>query len=160
MPWLKRDIVDQAFEEIGLAGYAFDLQPQQMNKALQSLDNMMATWNGKGLRLGYALSSGPTSSDLDQDSGLPDRAIEAVVLSLAVRLAPGFGKTVSPDTKRSASQAYKQLMSQAAKPIEMQLDVSAVPKGAGHKQYLSRDPFLKKTVPDLDAGPDATLEFD
>lgn len=52
MAYTKRDIVAMAFEEIGLAGYVFDLQPQQLEGALRRLDSMMATWNGKGLRLG------------------------------------------------------------------------------------------------------------
>ena len=31
MAYTKRDIVEQAFEEIGLASYVFDLQPQQLS---------------------------------------------------------------------------------------------------------------------------------
>ena len=85
MGWTKRDIIEQAFDEIGLAGYVFDLQPQQLDSALRRLDNMMATWNGKGIRIGYALPSSPGSSDLDQESGVTDMAIEAMALNLAIR---------------------------------------------------------------------------
>jgi len=51
MAYTKRDIVNRAFEEIGLAAYVYDLAPQQLEGALQRLDAMMATWNGKGIRL-------------------------------------------------------------------------------------------------------------
>ena len=30
MAWTKRQIVTQAFEEIGLASYVFDLEPEQL----------------------------------------------------------------------------------------------------------------------------------
>jgi len=104
MAYTKRDIVNQAFEEIGLASYVFDLQPQQLESALRRLDNMMATWNGKGIRLGYPLPSSPADSDLDQVTGVPDSALEAMATNLAVRIAPMFGKTVSPDTKTIAKK--------------------------------------------------------
>ena len=41
MGYSKRQFVAAAFEEIGLASYAFDLQPQQFESALRRLDAMM-----------------------------------------------------------------------------------------------------------------------
>lgn len=161
MAYTKRDIVAMAFEEIGLAGYVFDLQPQQLEGALRRLDSMMATWNGKGLRLGYPLPSSPDSSDLDQDTNVSDFAIEAMALNLAVRIAPGYGKTPSPDTKASAKSAYNQLMAQSAKPISMQIDSMAIPAGAGAKNFRSRrDPFLHNPVDPLAVGPDNILDLE
>lgn len=161
MGWTKREIINQAFEEIGLAGYVFDLQPQQLESALRRLDGMMATWNGKGIRLGYPLPSSPGLSDLDQETDVPDAAIEAMALNLAVRIAPGYGKTVSPDTKASAKGAYNQLIAQFAKPIEMQLDSMAIPAGAGNKHWRGRkDPFLAPPTDPLQAGPDSILDLE
>jgi hypothetical protein len=62
--WTKREIVQNAFEEVGLASYAFDLQPEQFQAGLRRLDNMMATWNSRGLRIGYPLADNPGDSDL------------------------------------------------------------------------------------------------
>ena len=161
MGWTKREIINQAFEEIGLAGYVFDLQPQQLEGALRRLDAMMATWNGKGIRLGYPLPSSPGSSDLDQETDVPDAALEAMALNLAVRIAPGYGKTVSPDTKASAKGAYNQLIAQFAKPIEMQLDSMAIPAGSGNKHWRGRkDPFLAPPTDPLQAGPDSILDLE
>jgi hypothetical protein len=161
MAFTKRDIIAQAFEEIGLAGYTFDLQPQQLEGALRRLDAMMATWNGKGLRLGYPLPSSPGSSDLDQDAGVPDSALEAMALNLAIRIAPGYGKTVSPDTKISARSAYIQLMARAAKPIEMQMDNMAIPAGAGNRQWRDvKNPYLPTPTDPLTAGPDSILDLE
>jgi hypothetical protein len=44
--WTKREFVVQAFSEIGLASYVYDLQPEQLQTALNRLDSMLATWNG------------------------------------------------------------------------------------------------------------------
>jgi hypothetical protein len=161
MAYTKRDIINMAFEEIGLAGYVFDLQPQQLEGALRRLDAMMATWNGKGIRLGYPLPSSPGASDLDQDTDVTDEAIEAMALNLAVRIAPGFGKTVSPDTKASAKNAYNQIIAQSAKPVEMQLDNMAIPSGAGNKGWrYYNDPFLRQPTDPLTAGPDSILDLE
>ena len=104
MSWTKRQFVVQAFEEIGLASYVFDLSPEQMDSALRRLDSMMAAWNAKGIRLGYPIPGNPQDSSLEEKTGVPDSANEAVYMGLAVRLAPGFGKVVSPDTKSAAKQ--------------------------------------------------------
>jgi hypothetical protein len=161
MPFTKRDIITQAFEEVGLAAYVFDLQPQQLEGALRRLDAMMATWNGKGIRLGYPLPSAPNASDLDQDTNVPDAAIEAMILNLAIRIAPGYGKTVSPDTKSSAKNAYNQVIARAAFPVEMQLDAMSIPSGQGNKGWrYYNDPFLRTPVDPLTVGPDSVLDLE
>jgi hypothetical protein len=158
MAYTKQDIINYAFEEIGLAGYVFDLQPQQQQSALNRLDSLMATWNGKGLRLGYNMPSSNATSSLSDDAGISDMAFEAAALNLAIRIAPGYGKTPSPDTKIAARIAYNQLAAQAAKPIEMQIDNRAIPAGAGHRLFY-RDPFLNDPRPFIDAGPDSILDL-
>jgi len=161
MAYTKRDIINMAFGEIGLAEYVFDLTPQQLESALHRLDAMMATWNGKGVRLGYPLPSSQKSSDLDQLTEVSDFAIEAMALNLAVRIAPGYGKTVSPDTKASAKAAYNQIIAQSAKPIEMQLDNMSIPSGAGNKGYrYYGGPFLRQPTDPLTAGPDSILDLE
>ena len=57
MSWTKRQFINAALEEIGLASYVFDIQPEELESALRRLDAMMADWNAKGIRIGYPLSS-------------------------------------------------------------------------------------------------------
>ena len=47
MGYTKRQFVTAALEEIGLASYVFDLQPEQLQSALRRLDAMISEWNGK-----------------------------------------------------------------------------------------------------------------
>ncbi|OYW93885.1 MAG: hypothetical protein B7Z23_04325, partial [Pseudomonadales bacterium 32-61-5] len=88
MGYSKRQFISAAFEEVGLASYVFDLQPQQIESALRRLDAMMAEWNAKGIRLGYPLPNSPESSDLSAESQVPDSANEAIITNLAIRIAP------------------------------------------------------------------------
>jgi hypothetical protein len=158
MSWTKRQLVVQAFEEVGYAQYAYDLQPEQLQAGLRNLESMIGTWNGRGIRLGYPLTQNPDAADLDVDSNLPDSAIEAVWSSLAVRIAPKLGKTVSDETKRTARDGYKVLLSRAAFPQEQQLPAT-MPAGAGNKPWRQDNPFLPGPEEQIDAGTDGPIQF-
>jgi len=154
----KRQFISGAFEEIGLAEYIFDLQPEQLESALRRLDAMMMEWNAQGIRLGYPISSSPQDADLDSETFTPDSAWEAVITNLAIRIATGYGKTVSPDTKMLAKNAYNVLMQRAAFPLEKQLP-ETMPIGQGNKPWRWDDPYVYQPVPTIDAGPDGPIEW-
>ncbi len=159
MGWTKRQFIEQAFDEIGLASYAFDLTPEQMQSALRRLDTMMAAWNALGIRLGYPLPSSPQDSDLDEQTNVPDSSNEAIYTNLAIKLAPSYGKQVMPDTKATAKESYNTLLSRAAMPMEQQLP-STMPAGAGNKPWRVYDnPFIRPPVDPVLAGQDGPLEF-
>lgn len=158
MGWTKRQFVTQAFEEIGLAAYVFDLTPEQLESALRRLDSMMASWNAKGVRLGYPIPSSPQDSNLDEETNVPDSANEAIYLNLSIRLAPGFGKVVSTEAKSVAKMSYDTLLSRAAFPPEMQLP-GTMPSGAGNKYWNIDNPFLEGPVDPLLAGEDGPIQF-
>ncbi len=159
MGYSKRQFVSAAFEEIGLASYAFDLQPQQSESALRRLDAMLASWNALGIRLGYPLPSSPEFSDIDAESEVPDSANEAIITNLAVKLAPSYGKQVMPETKATARETYNTLISRAVLPMEQQLP-GTMPAGAGNKPWRVYDnPFLRPPVDPVLAGQDGQIEF-
>jgi len=159
MGYSKRQFVTAAFEEIGLASYVFDLQPEQLQSAMRRLDAMMADWNGKGIRLGYPLPGSPQDSDLDQPSEVPDSANQAIITNLAVRIAPGYGKQVMPETKAVAKESYNTILSRATKPNQQQLP-RTMPSGAGNKPWrIYDDPFLRRPVDPALAGPDGPIEY-
>lgn len=144
MGWTKRQLISQAFDEIGLAGYVFDLSPDQLNSALLKLDSMMAQWTAKNIRLGYPLATSPQNSDIDTDTAVPLEAVEAVYTNLAMRIAASFGKTVSMETKQYAKISYDTLLSAAAFPRQQQMP-GTMPAGAGNKPWRDREnPFLRQ----------------
>jgi P22 tail accessory factor len=162
MGWTKRQFVEQAFEEIGLAAYVFDLTPEQLQSALRRLDAMMAGWNANGIRIGWPIPSTPDASDLDVDTKVADVANEAIYLNLALRTAPGFGKVLSPDTKADADAAYSNLLNQTAAPTPERQFPNTLPRGAGTKPWRSfnSNQFVKTPDDPLLAGEDNKLNFD
>jgi len=159
MAWSKRDIIQQALTEIGLADYAFDLESAQWQSALRRLDAMIGQWENKGIRLAYPMPISYANSSLDQEIDGHDTALEALYLNLAVRLAPQYGKTPSPDTKALGFQAYKTLLAMSAQPVELQTNNNVIPAGAGYKWYGDPSyPFLRKYSDGLAAGDDSDID--
>lgn len=159
MGWTKRQLCDMAFNEIALAGYNFDIQPEEMVAMVQRLDSMMATWEMYGIRIGYNRTVSPKAADPDQDSGIPDQANETVYLNLALRAAPSYGKQIALPTAAAAKQSYDALLGKClASPPQMQLR-GKVPAGAGYKRRRCNNPFLLNPVDVLTTGPDGTLDF-
>lgn len=158
MSYTKRQLVLQAFDDIGLAAYVFDLESEQLENAARKMDMMMATWNGKGIRVGYPITNG-VNVDLDQDTAVPDYALEAISMNLGVRIAPSLGKAVAPEVKAAAKMAYDVLLQRAAMPPLMQLP-DTMPAGAGNKPWrLEDDPFLSTPDDPLLAGTDGPIEY-
>jgi hypothetical protein len=142
--WTKKQIIEQAFEEIGLASYIFDITADQLESALRRLDLMVASWQARNIQIGYPLPASPGNSNIDEEIQTSLNNNEALVLNLAVRLAPAYGKSVSPDTKATAKLLYDQLLIEAAMPYEQQF-VKTLPLGAGFK----RTDQVFVNVPDL-----------
>jgi hypothetical protein len=159
MGYTKRQFILAAFEEIGLASYTFDLQPEQLESARRRLDAMIADWNGKGIRLGYPIPSSPQDGSIDEETFVPDSAYEAIICSLGIRLAPSYGKQVMPMTMATAKQGYDTLLQRATFPLEQQMP-STMPAGAGNKPWRVYDnPFLRPPVNPVQVGPDGPLEL-
>jgi hypothetical protein len=157
MSWTKKQLIDYAFNELGLSSYTYDMMPEQFEIALNKLDAMLALWNSTGINIGYNLSDINTNN-INQDSGLADYMNEAVYLNLAIRLAPSYGKMVAPETKISAKQAYNQTLNKLVKAIPMQRDYFAI-AGAGNR-YNRQNLFLPQPVDGLEVSNSTNLTIE
>lgn len=158
MGYTKQQLIEEAFSEMGMAEYVFDLSPEGLQGALRRMDAMLASWYGLGVSLGYLLPVSPAESNLSDASGLPDWAVEAVVTNLAIKLAPSYGKQVNPATKANAKAAYDVVLKRCAMPGEMRR--RAMPAGAGHKTVWSNSVFLPETPESLDTGSGSSIVFE
>ena len=159
MPWTKRDLITSALEEAGLAAFVFDLTAEQLQSAGKRLDMMMAQLNQRGLQIGYNMAGDPGTIDIDADSGLPDGAYELAVTGLAIRLAPQYGKVISPETKAAYSVALNAMMTLAAHPTSIAIPAD-YPIGAGYKSIPGHySEFAPGAEDQLSAG-DQSMEFD
>lgn len=157
MSWTKRQLIESAFEEAGLAAYAFDMTPEQVMSALKRLDALMAGLNQQGVQIGYSMSASPSDSDPDEDSGIPDGAYETVICGLAIRIAPSYGKQIGNDTRAAYQRGLDAIKVQTAYPVSVQLP-SGYPMGAGNMR-LAYNQFTLEQPARLSAGNDGPLEF-
>lgn len=159
--WTKRLLINMAFDDLALAGYVFDLTPDEINSALLRMDSMMAMWETYGIRIGYQATVDPTSSDPNQPSGVPDWANEAIHSNLAIRLASSFGKAVPLTLAAPAKIAYDGILAlMASNPPLMQFKGN-LPIGAGWKRtnYIG-GPFVTPPQDLLTTGPDGLLDLE
>jgi hypothetical protein len=157
--WTKRQLIEQAYDELALAGYVYDLTPEELQSALRIMDTMLAQWEGAGIRIGYVMPATPDASDIDGPSGVPDSANAAIYANLAVRRAAGMGKGLTPATLRLAREGYAALLVPVAMPQKQQMP-STLPVGAGNRRPYGfrrtfypppcRDPFPTGQGGDLD----------
>lgn len=160
MSYTKRQFVESAFEEAGLASYIFSLTADQLQSALRRLDGMMGVWDGKGIRVGWPLTASPDDSDLDTETGAPSSAVEAIYLNLAIRIAPMFGKTLSNDTQKNARQAYNALVARHTQPPVKNLPTT-LPRGAGNKPWRNtRNEYISSPAQSLDTAFDGEIELE
>jgi hypothetical protein len=150
--WTKIQLIQKAFGELALAGYVYDLDPDQLEDALSTMDAMLAEWTTFGINIGYLLPATPDDSNIEDPSGIPDSANRAVYMSLAVQLAAGRGKTLTPQTLAGAARGYQQLLGAAARAAAIQQPMpNTMPRGAGNKPWRGCAPFFPGPAETLDA---------
>ena len=144
MSWTKRQIIVQAFTELGLASYVFNLTADELQDAMRRLDTMMGVWSARNIVFDTVYPQPATygAGDLDDDTNAPDDAIEPMFMNLAIALAPSYGKTPSPDTKAAAKAGYNTLLGQYV--VGAQVSLRGTIKGAGSKDPIS--PFIASTI--------------
>lgn len=138
----KRDVILQAFEELGLAEYNFDLSPDEMSTARKRLDRMMAEWEMK-VSTGYMIPTNPDDSDENDECGVPDGIINAMAINLAVRLAPGLGKTLPLETRVSAKNGYDGMLAFLAVIPSLKYP-NTMPRGSGNKPLPGRREYFQE----------------
>jgi len=159
MAYTKRWFLEKAFSRIGMANYVFDLSPEQLADGLDSLDSMMANWDGRGIRVGWSIPDADNESSLADEVDVPYQAREPIFLNAGLRLAPMFGKTPSMEFKTAAQQALDSLMQFTARPIPQQFP-NTLPLGAGNKPWRNvANPFLGPPVDHVFAGGESNVDF-
>lgn len=140
----KLQLVKDAYAELALAGWVYDLDPEELEFGLRKLEMQMATMAAQDVNVGYAFGS-----DIDAESGLALVFQEAIYLRLAINIAASKGKSVMGSTKALARAAMDALHAYVARAqVQQQQYPGTMPRGAGNKPWRSlSSPFF--TVPDV-----------
>jgi len=104
----KGEIVTEAFDACGFGG---SYESTATARGLKTLERMMNAWANEGLELGYNKSPTFTPS-YNEQSGLDDTALQAVIYNLAVQLCATFLRLpAAPELSLMASSAKSNLYS-------------------------------------------------
>lgn len=137
----KLELIEGAYEELGLAGYVFDLSPDEITTALKRCDRLGTQWDARGIRIGYNIPPSAEASSTNDDAGIPDWAEQAFITNLALRLAPTIGKQVSLDTRIAARDGYKTLLMGNYEIPQMQMP-RQMPIGTGNRRNTKNQQFF------------------
>jgi len=97
-------ILSRAFGRIALGSYEFDLSPDEKEMARRELTAMLNEWEQEGIALNYVEPDDDANDAVEMTT--PAWADGPIWNNLAVRLAPDFGKAVSPQLSRDARRGY------------------------------------------------------
>lgn len=128
----KRQIIEMAYEECSLAGYEFNLTPEELSSGLRKLDALMARWKAASKDLLYNFPAIFGEGDLDELSGVPDAAVEGAAMTLAMALAPAMGKAMTAESRARLSSAMSAISTMCAKPAVQGWSRSTI-AGAGNR---------------------------
>lgn len=137
----KRQIVEMAYEECSLAGYEFNVTPEELFSGLRKLDALMAEWAASSKDLGYNFPATFGGGDLEDYSGVPDAAVQGVAISLAMRLAPAMGKQMSAESRASLARSMDTIRALCAV-IPQTTYPYGVPVGAGNRRAGFWNPYF------------------
>ena len=122
----KRSLIDGAMAELGFGPLSYSMTAEDYQFGLSRLDSLMLEWKGRGLDLGYVVST-----EIDDAAGTPDEATNAIQLALGGSLAPAYGKTMGREAMKTAREAYRNLL--VFKQTVPEAKAAPVQRGAGDK---------------------------
>lgn len=108
--WTKRRLIEAAFGELALAGYTYDLTPEEVQAALLAMEAMASEWVNNGAELSYSFGE-----DVDAVSGVSLPSTRAVYLNLAISIAASKGKQLSRQTLVLARNGYDAILTNTVK---------------------------------------------
>jgi len=138
----KGDLVNESLALLRISGVTREPTPEDMADGLLALEEMVLSWETKGLRIGY-IKSAAGNIDPSDESGIRDNNERAVKYGLAVTLADYFGKQPSVNLVATAKTALEGLYD-TIPPIRRQSQYQ--PAGAGN-QYHCGDEFYQRFMP-------------
>lgn len=138
----KRDIVQSAFTESGIAPHVFQLQGGDIAFGLQLLEAYVLHLDASGIETEWEFDNDPLNVDGDAVVNCAPHLIVALVPQLAIDLCAAFGKTPTPTTMIRANRAKTDLFGMTAIPDAKKIS-SLVPLGSGNKPWRQVRTFVR-----------------
>ncbi len=115
-----------------------DAEPQSIEDALNDLEMMMAEWQtgnvSTGIDIGYLFTDEGDEVSPDEPHGLPDFALNAVILNLATRIVTDYGYELTATFVTKAAHSKELLLKWLAGKRMPKLQYpSRMPVGSGNQ---------------------------
>jgi hypothetical protein len=136
----KAQVLDMVFEELGRAGYDFDRQPSEEVSALRKMDALLSQWQAQGCALNYNFPATFGQSLPTDKMGVPDAALDTIAAWVAMRVAPGSGKSMSPESRKAMADGKAFLFAETSTIPEMTYPKTTA-IGIGWKPWAIWYPF-------------------
>lgn len=130
----KRKLIEQAYADIALNDWEYDIAPEETERALTRLDALMWELMGRGIPMGYNFPVAVGQGDIDDELGCPDQAFSGLASLLAERLCPTMGKTQSKESRIALTAAMKAVRNVSIQAGQMALS-PGTPLGSGNRGW-------------------------
>ncbi len=131
----KRSLIGQAYIEVALNGWEYDIGPEELEKALVRLDMLSSELVLRGIDINYNAPSAIGFGDLDDELGCPDGAFFGLAILLAKRLCPSMGKKLSMESREALDAAEKALRASAKMLVPNMRLARSTPLGSGNRTW-------------------------
>ncbi len=131
----KRDLIGQAYTECAINGWEYDIQPEELDKALTRLDMLASELTGRGIDISYNAPYAIGQGSLNDELGCPDQAFFGLAVLLAQRLCPTMGKTMGAESKMTLTAAMKAVRSAASSLVPSMILARGTPLGSGNRSW-------------------------
>lgn len=131
---LKGDFINKAYSRLRISGLTVNPSPEDNQIALSRLENMASRWHNKNICTGYAFETEP---DVNAPHNVPRKYWDAYETSLAIELAPDFGKQLPQGLVSSQRAAYSDMLASTSK-VDRIPYPARQPRGRGNRTSFRR----------------------
>lgn len=132
------ELITDALREINVINEVQTPSAAQGEQCLRKLNRMMEKWKEDGITLGWF-----AQSDTTDTAPIPDWSELLVTLGLAIRCAPQYGGSITPETAAAFSSSMNTVKRKLINEQLDNADMSHMPIGQGH--FDSRYDILNDT---------------
>ncbi len=122
------EAIEEAFEEIKVKTLGIPLKDSYEKRGVKMLNRMMNADATRGRGLGFT-----DISDSGEPLTVPSWSFDYVILGLAKKLAPGFGKILSGETLLAYDEALEAVLRMTVEVPDTGYFPSTLPVGAGNE---------------------------
>lgn len=129
----KRSLVQSARRKCGQRDSNYQIEPEEYDEDISSLNDLMAELLAQGINLAYNFPTSNIGTPADE-SGIPFETSDAISSLLAERLAPTLGKTLSPAFMATLARSWALLRGRYFTVPQLTMR-STTPRGQGNERW-------------------------